>query len=838
MPLPAGATFDRYQIEKLLGVGGMGEVYLAHDPRLQRAVAIKLLTGEAARDDATSGVARLLREARAAAALSHPNIVSVHDVGEQDGVPYLVMEFVPGHSLRALTGRADISMAQRLAWLLDVASALAAAHRSGLVHRDVKPDNVVIRDDGVVKVLDFGIARRLSASAPEFATLTAQGAIVGTPAYMAPEQLRSEDLDGRADQFSFGVLAYELLTGVLPWSNPQALPAILIAVLTEKPPAPSTRGERALEPIDPIIARAMEKKRDDRYPTMDALIEALRRATQSVASEPPPGSFAATVAISAAQIPTSVSPVTPQASPDDGGKPLPILSVPLPASPSSEAVEAYRAGLEAMRDADWHGAHPHFERAIELDHRLAAARLRWVLTASFGAHLTSSGTNAGFRRAVAARKDLSTRDRALLHGIEPLFLSDPPDVEETWRRMNALADARPGDAEIQQVAGFLAAGNDPKLQERYARRAIAVDPEYADACQTLATALASQERTAEALEALDRCVALSPSGADGLYERVVVLAEAGQLDQLLPETKRALAVAPQPGAVLQIRAGALLASGRPADSAREVLRRWWAASPLGEKVEEALGEARLAILCGDFPSARARLDALIRDAREDWSFDVLGRAFELSVVVAREEGRDSDAADLAEEYLARREGWTTGYYVQRDVLPLCVAVCRDAGRMTPEQASKRRIDWLSQRGHGSPAMLWGIAFSPAISHPDVVEEARARLPPKEKFWFHRFGMYRYDAGRVLHALGDRTRALSLLTAAARHCLDPREPFRHVHAHYWLGRVLEEHGDREGARRAHQIVLARWGASKSRSVTAESARECLTRLAGDPTRPAD
>ncbi|MEO7092785.1 MAG: hypothetical protein ABI175_06010, partial [Polyangiales bacterium] len=226
---------------------------------------------------------------------------------------------------------------------------------------------------------------------------------------------------------------------------------------------------------------------------------------------------------------------------------------------------------------------------------------------------------------------------------------------------------------------------------------------------------------------------------------------------------------------------------------------------------------------------RARLAGLIENAREDWSFDVLGRAFELQVFVAREEGRDADAADLAEEYLARREGWTTGYYVQRDVLPLCVAICRDAGRMTAEQASTRRLEWLSQRGHGSPAMLWGIAFAPAIAQADVVEEARGRLPPPEKFWFHRFGMYRFDAGRVLHALGDHARALSLLDAAARHCLDPREPFRHVYAQYGLGRAREGAGDREGARRAYQSIVARWGSTKSRSITAEGAREGLARL---------
>ncbi len=835
--------FDRYRVEALLGVGGMGEVYRAHDPKLQRTVAIKLLNLDPsmAQQDGTAGdnVRRLLREARAAAALSHPNVVAVHDVGETNGVSYLVMEYVPGRSLRALLGRADVSVGQRLGWLLDIAHALAAAHRSGLVHRDIKPDNVVVRDDGMVKVLDFGIARNNSANAAEMGTLNTSGAILGTPAYMAPEQLRSQELDGRADQFSFGVLAYELLTGVLPWSKPQEFPALLLAVLTELPPPPSKRGANVSETIDAVVLRAMQKEPSARFPDMDALADALRRAMATLPSQPPVAPLAATVSLTSGQIPPTPvpsfstpmsAPMTPLSLPaDDGAHPLPMLSVPLPASPSGDAVLAYRAGLEAMRDADWHGAHPHFERALELDPRMAAARLRWVLTASFGAHLTSAGTNAGFRRAVAVRKDLSPRDRALLHAIEPLFLSDPPDVEQTWKRMGTLADARPGDAELQQIAGFLSAGEDPALQERYARRAIAVDPEYADACQTLATALASQDRTAEALDALDRCIELSPSGGDGYYERVIVYAEAGQLDQLIPETKRALAVAPEQGAVLQIRAGALLAQGRPTDSAREVLRRWWAISPLGEKVEEALGEARLAILEGEFAAARGRLDGLVRESREDWSFDVLGRAYELLVNLAIEEGRREDALDLAEKYLAKREGWTTGYYLQRDVAPLCTAVCRAAGKLSAAQAGSRRLEWLSQRGHGSPAIFWGIAYAVAIDDPDALVEARTRLPPPEKFWFHRYGMYRYDAGRVLLALGDVVRARALLRSAARHCLDPREPFRHVHAQYWLGVVLAESGDHDGARRAFETVLARWGQARPRSITVEHTQQRLAAL---------
>jgi serine/threonine-protein kinase len=195
----------------------MGSVYEARDTLLERNVALKVLrppdeVGDADSERAES-IARLVREARAAAALVHPNIVTVYDVGElsggdgQEPLCFIAMELVEGRSLREYVGKADVPLATRVGWLADVARALAFAHQQGIIHRDVKPDNVMIRHDGVVKVLDFGVARRTPSAAPHAAsevppTLTGEGRIVGTLSYMAPEQMRGSVLDGRADQFS------------------------------------------------------------------------------------------------------------------------------------------------------------------------------------------------------------------------------------------------------------------------------------------------------------------------------------------------------------------------------------------------------------------------------------------------------------------------------------------------------------------------------------------------------------------------------------------------------------------------------------------------------------
>ncbi len=287
--LKPGDTFDRYTIEAPLGQGGMGCVYRAHDTRLGRRVALKVIS-DGPRDGRAhaDANARLLREARAAAALDHPNAISIFDVGEHEGTPFIVMELVSGRTLRDAIGDPSFPAATCIAKLGDVARALAAAHGRGLVHRDIKPENVMVRDDGVVKVLDFGIARRQTGSVdphaatetPALRTLTIDGVKLGTPFYMAPEQIRGHALDGRADQFAWGVLAFELLAGRLPWGESGDALAVVASVLTDR----VDRGplERAAVPraVQEVILRALEKRPDDRFATMDDVAQALEAAVR------------------------------------------------------------------------------------------------------------------------------------------------------------------------------------------------------------------------------------------------------------------------------------------------------------------------------------------------------------------------------------------------------------------------------------------------------------------------------------------------------------------------------------------------------------------------------
>jgi len=280
MPLAAAETFDRYVIEERLGEGAVGEVYRALDTRLRRKVALKVLRRdpECEPEAWDRSVARMLREARSAAVLTHPNIVAVYDVGEHEGVPFIAMELVDGKTLRSQIGR-DSPFGERLEILLQIALALAAAHAQGVVHRDVKPENVMVREDGVAKVLDFGIARRLpgtlaasqDSGISRVSRLTGDGGILGTPAYMSPEQLLGHEIDARSDQFSWGVLCFELMTGRLPFRTDGGALGLMTAILNDEP----RPLEAAPLGLADVVRRALGKTPDERFASMEDLAEAV-----------------------------------------------------------------------------------------------------------------------------------------------------------------------------------------------------------------------------------------------------------------------------------------------------------------------------------------------------------------------------------------------------------------------------------------------------------------------------------------------------------------------------------------------------------------------------------
>ena len=266
-PAP-GTQLRQFRVHRLLGRGGMSAVYAAHDENLGRDVALKIVGTRGVRRDHRL---RLIREARMAARLRHPSIVTVYEIGEVDSFTYLAMELVEGQPLRALVEDDSIPFERRIDWLVDTARALAAAHGQGLVHRDIKPDNVMIRHDGVVKVVDFGIARPIDpVSLAGDPAITREGTLVGTPVYMAPEQLRGEPVDARADVFAWGVMAYELVARQRPWVSEGT--ALVSAILEREPPELPPPIPRA---VDRAIRRAMAKSPERRFSSITDAANAL-----------------------------------------------------------------------------------------------------------------------------------------------------------------------------------------------------------------------------------------------------------------------------------------------------------------------------------------------------------------------------------------------------------------------------------------------------------------------------------------------------------------------------------------------------------------------------------
>jgi WD40 repeat protein len=277
MALAAGTTLGPYEVVELLGAGGMGEVYRARDPRLGRDVAVKVLPAEVAGDKQRLGFFE--REARAVAALSHPNILTVFDVGTHDGVPYVVTELLEGETLRELVSRRTPTVRQILGWALQAARGLEAAHSKDIVHRDLKPENLFLTTDGRVKVLDFGLAKLLhredtatDASTP--VSSTTPGRVVGTVAYMSPEQARGQRLDARSDVFSFGVVLYELLARQHPFKRDTA--AATLTAIVEETPADLESSSRGIPPaVGGVVRRCLEKARQDRYGSGHDVVVAL-----------------------------------------------------------------------------------------------------------------------------------------------------------------------------------------------------------------------------------------------------------------------------------------------------------------------------------------------------------------------------------------------------------------------------------------------------------------------------------------------------------------------------------------------------------------------------------
>jgi|GEM_PF-1158087 len=844
-----GTLIGRYEVVSEIGRGGMGIVFLAEDAKLGRKVALKLLPPSFAADEERRR--RFLREARAAAAVSHPNLVTLYDVGEHEGRAYIAMEYLPGRSLREVLVAKRLSVDEAVDIARQVLAGLVHAHAAGLLHRDLKPENVLLGDDGRVRILDFGLAKLDRESEPGDNT-TRDGLVMGTPGYMSPEQARGQSLDARSDVFSFGVLLHELLTGKRPFDGPTRADVVTSLLRDPSPRADALRPE-----VGPALAdfgqRCLAKAPSDRLASAALALAALDQAWSSTKERRSGDAQLATngaptrpktprvtmgirwaaaglgVAALAAALAFPSSRTRPAVVSVDSGaqkaKAIAITDVPAPASKSPEALVAYKQALQAVRDADWGIATERLTDATARDPELAPAHLRHAILA-YGGGDGPSIARDHLARAMAMRGTLSERDQKLLFAFEPTISRDPAETALARQRLRALAQAYPDDAEIWHFYAMFGTSDEDETIAA-SRHATELDPQFADSWQVLAEGLAWKGRTDEALAAIERCVTISPLTADCRGERARIYGVMGECSRMEEDLRRGLSSNPRAANIWhEDRAAALLAVGRTDDTVVEAFRQKW--SLLGadkRKGVEPYDRALLAAVRGRFEEADALLALGEKAVELDPNAQVHARFATFRVAIAHELGKTKDAAKIAERYITKRDVWLGSESAMDMEIPM-LRVMQHGGLLTADDFVKRRDTWYARvraaDSDKNAVFAWHTAYTTFVQTPAEAKDALAHAPTIDMHRLGKDGGVRADVGFAYLLAGRPDDALIPLETAAKACNWLRWPVSHTKALLHLGQAHEQLGHTEAACAAYQRVVSRWGSART-SATRDVAR---------------
>ena len=532
MVADAGASdLGRYRLGRLLGRGGMGEVYLAHDETLDRDVAVKFVASDKVGDEAAGR--RLLHEAHAAAVLDHPCICTVYETGRTpDGKAFIVMQYVEGESLSTKLEAGPLPAREALGIAANIAEALAAAHKRNIVHRDLKPSNVMVTPSGRPKLLDFGIAKQVvlpssAVNAPtSSADVTTAGTIVGTPAYMSPEQIQQRPLDGRSDLFSLGVVLFESLTGRRAFEGP-SLYETIANVLHVHPPAPSTLRRDLTDRHDELCRRLMAKDASDRFQSAEEVVGAIRlllpdtsRTFVSAGNLVPPAQRPGLRVSRRALIAAAAVVVVAVAGFTIWRRPSPLPPVP------PEADRWYQRGTEAIREGAYLRAQRALEQAIVLypQHVLAYARLA-------DANVELDDDRAAMKQLLYVsdhESQLPELERLRVRGIRAFFRRD---VDAAVAVQRELVDRQPQDAgawldlgRAQEAAGLISEARESYL------KAIAQDRQSAAAHLRLGYVEGLESRTTESLAAFGEAERLYRADSNVEGQAEVALRRGTMLD--------------------------------------------------------------------------------------------------------------------------------------------------------------------------------------------------------------------------------------------------------------------------------------------------------------------
>jgi hypothetical protein len=827
MPLTAGTRVGPFLIAARIGSGGMGEVYRASDTRLGRDVALKVLREGFALDEGR--VRRFEQEARAAAAVTDPHIVVLYDVGTHDGAPYLVTELLEGRSLRDELDGA-LPRAKVLDYGRQLASALIAAHARGVVHRDLKPENLFVTSGGVLKVLDFGIARLMHAPSSGD---TETGSVLGTVGYMAPEQVRGQSADHRADLFAAGCILYELASGKRAFHGATSVETGY-AVLNSEPPALDDAA------LDAVVRRCLEKSLEGRMPSASELDAALAGVGSGAAPVRPhagrrawPSFIALAVALVAAGGGWMFL---------RGSRGRAVTDYPAPEG-KPEAQREYRIGLQAVRDASLSTATQAFERAARLDPSMPAADLRAALYAD-----NPSTLQARTKHLAAAehqRDRLDARDQALLDIAGGLTRNMYGNDDATSAVAREAVARFPNDAELRLARARVLFNVDSSGTSAELDRALELDPRFATAEVFKSGQIGRHTDGRPSKAHIDRCLEISPTSLTCLVNRAALRSIEGDCAGFEADARKLAEREPDDAIAQDTLFQALAATHAPSASLEAALARVAAATPEGRErtFVERLNAVRLALLQGDFLRAQQDLVAIQGLVAND-SAAAAHSGPAITLIFLLEEMGDVDGAlKVADDYVQQSSAFIApdGFIVEVQRL----AMLRQLHRVSDSEYQKAMADvrvrleqWLPA---GMPASdrhrdVWmGLNRSFAAETP---EQAAADLAdvPSDFLWFNQIlvGKRYLEAGRL-------EPALRLLRSSAANCdftvplQDEwwQDTFMKVQSYLLLGDALERSGDKTGACAPYASVIAQWKNAKPRSVSVEKALErskalgCLT-----------
>jgi serine/threonine protein kinase/Flp pilus assembly protein TadD len=543
-----GKTVSHYRILEPLGEGGMGTVYLAEDTHLGRRVAVKF---PSLTSDSHDYRARFLREARAVSELNHPGIAILYDYGETpEGRPFLVMELARGRSLSELMQKGELTLTRAVEIITDIAGALAAAHARGIVHRDIKPSNIMIDDEGAVKVLDFGLAKQLTkesvpATTPEAQTLlsteTRSGVVLGTPAYLSPEQAIGGAVDGRSDLFALGTLLYECTTGHTPFSGKSFI-EIAANVLHVEPTPPSKLNTQIPRELEFITLKALAKKPNKRYQSAKELIADLREVKDrledasghTLIRHTSPAVIAGhsrtltnlSQMLQRPRIPISYILIGAVALIALGGLAW-RFARPSPHKPTAEADRWYQIGTTALRDGAYFQASQALDRAINADDAFMLAHAR-LAEALFELDYVDRAKDELLRVSAADRARLLSLDALYLDAITATARQDFAKATDLYKQITGQVPESEKAFVLVDLGRTQEKNNDLKAAIESYTEAAAKSPQYATAYLHLGIAYGKQGDLTQALPALDKAESIYQAMGN-LEGRVEVVFQRGAL---------------------------------------------------------------------------------------------------------------------------------------------------------------------------------------------------------------------------------------------------------------------------------------------------------------------